>query len=94
MRIIYRLHARQQMAERGVSPAEVRDAFDAGTVIERTHHPGRPFPTRLLLWWSGQRRPLHLLVADDPVGIHYVITVYEPTLDRWQSDFSTRRERP
>ena len=93
MRIIYRLHARQQMAERGVSPADVRGALAAGKVIESRQHEGRPFPTRLLLWWSGQR-PLHVLVADDPAGIHYVITVYEPTLDRWQPDFSTRRERP
>lgn len=93
MRIIYRLHARQQMAERGFTPADVREALITGTIVERKHHAGRPFPTRLLLRWSGER-PLHVLVADDPTGVHYVITVYEPTLDRWQQDFCTRRERP
>lgn len=86
----YRLHALQKMAERGVSPEEVRTALAHGEVIEHRRREGRYLPTRLLLSWVGSE-PLHVLVADDPGGTHYVITAYHFGPDRWTSDYRTRR---
>jgi hypothetical protein len=86
----YRLHARRQMAERAISPQTIEQVLTDGEVIERAHRPGRPFPIRLLLGWV-EERPIHVLVADDPGGRHYVITVYEPTPERWSDDFRKRR---
>lgn len=92
MDIFYRLHARQQMAERGVSPADVTAIVTAGNVIDERHHAGRPFPTRILLGWI-DHRPLHVVLAVDPAGPHYVITVYEPDIARWHDDLMSRREQ-
>ncbi|MEX2621623.1 MAG: DUF4258 domain-containing protein [Egibacteraceae bacterium] len=88
----YRVHALQQMIERGITRAAVLEAVASGEAIERSHRIGRPLPTRLVLGWSGDR-PLHILIADDVAGAHYVITVYEPSTDRWEADFRTRKER-
>jgi hypothetical protein len=66
-RISFRLHALQQMVERGISRADVLRVFETGTVIEAAHHAGRPLPTRLVLGWASER-PLDVLIADDPEG--------------------------
>lgn len=91
--ISYRLHALQQMFERGMRVADVRGVIESGEVIEAHHHTGRPLPTRLLIGWIDDR-PLHVVVADHPDGTHYVITVYEPHAERWRADFRERKERP
>lgn len=91
--ISYRLHALQQMFDRGISRAEVRRVIESGEVIEADHRIGRPLPTRLLLGWIDDR-PLHVLIADDANGTHYVITVYEPHAERWGTHFRERKERP
>lgn len=91
--ISYRLHALQQMVERGITRADVQRILETGDVIEAAHRRGRPFPTRLLLGWRGDR-PLHVLVARAGDGTQYVITVYEPSGERWEADFRTRKERP
>lgn len=91
-RISYRLHALQQMVERDISRADVLHVFETGAVIESAHHVGRPLPTRLLLGWASDR-PLHVLIADDPGGTHYVVTVYQPHAQQWEPGFRTRKER-
>jgi hypothetical protein len=55
-------------------------------------HPGdQPYPSRLVLGWSGLR-PLHIVItgsaADDEL---VVITVYEPDPLLWDSGFRRRR---
>jgi hypothetical protein len=43
----------------------------------------------LYLHWS---RPLHVVVfVDDAHGEERVVTLYEPSTDRWSDDFRTRR---
>lgn len=91
--ITYRLHALQQMFDRGINRADVRGVIQSSEVIEASHRTGRPLPTRLLLGWIGDR-PLHVVIADHPDGTHYVITVYEPHAERWGADFRERKERP
>jgi hypothetical protein len=91
--ISYRLHALQQMLDRGISRPDVLGVIESGEVIEAAHRTGRPLPTRLLLGRIGGR-PLHVLVADHPDGTHYVITVYEPHAEQWRADFRARKERP
>ena len=92
--ISYRLHALQQMLDRGISRADERGVIESGEVIEASRRTGRPLPTRLLLGWIGDR-PLHVLALRTiPDGTHYVITVYEPHAERWRTDFRERKERP
>lgn len=89
---MYRLHARQQMAERGVTPADVRAVRSSGRLIGETHHAGRPFPTQIWLGWIDDRA-LHVVLAVDPEGADYVITVYQPDPDQWNDALDMRQEQ-
>lgn len=46
----------------------------------------KPYPIRLVLGWRGST-PIHVVAADSPEGDEtFVITVYEPTLERWEPE--------
>lgn len=88
--VIFRQHAYDRMYERGIAAAEVRAVLATGTEIE-TYPDDTPYPRRLLLGYT-PNGPLHVVVADDPAaGALYVVTVYRPSLLRWESDWRTRR---
>jgi len=86
---IYRTHAIERMAQRDVATDEVRDVVTDGETIE-AYPDDEPYPSRLVVGWSGDR-PLHVLVADDE-DRRIVMTVYEPDPDRWSDDFRTRED--
>lgn len=91
-RIVFRTHAIQRMFARRISEEDVRRILKTGEVIE-DYPDDRPYPSRLLLGWSGARA-IHVVAADnhdDEVAI--VITVYEPDPDRWGPDFKRRKRR-
>ena len=78
------------MMQRGITRAQVRQAILSGEVIEDYPHDS-PYPSALLLAFAGER-PLHVVVALDAASDYaYVITAYEPGLDRFEPDFRTRR---
>lgn len=62
----------------------------AAEVIEETALAGDTLKEVVLyLDWT---RPLHVVVVvDDANGEERLITVYEPSTDRWSDDFKTRR---
>ena len=79
------------MFERDIGVAEVRYVVETGEVIE-SYPADVPFPSRLLLGWSGGR-PLHVVVADNiEAGETVVITVYQPDAARWDEQFRRRKE--
>lgn len=89
-RLIFRVHAVQRMFERGVTINDVRLVLATGETIE-DYPNDTPHPSRLVLGWTGLR-PLHVVVAEDTSEREIiVITVYEPDLIRWESDFKRRR---
>ena len=78
--------------ERGITRAQVCQAILSGEVIE-DYPQDRPFPSVLVLAFVGGR-PLHVVVALDAAAAYaYVITAYEPGLERFQPDSRTRRRR-
>ncbi len=78
----YRVHAIQRMFKRGISSEDVRQALLTGEVIEEYNN-DKPYPSRLVMAWSG-KRPLHVVAADNTdEGETIVITVYEPDSDEW-----------
>lgn len=90
-KIVYRIHAIQRMFRRRVSEKEIRHLLENGEVIEK-YPEDQPFPSKLILGWSGAR-PLHVVVAENIMDQELiVITVYEPTLDKWTSDFKRRKQ--
>jgi hypothetical protein len=78
------------MVQRAISEIEVRHVIATGEIVE-DYPNDTPYPSRLVLGWSG-RRPIHVVVADnvdDQENI--VITVYEPDPAEWEPDFKRRK---
>ena len=89
-RLVFRVHAIQRMYQREISEHEVRHAIATGETVE-DYPNDTPYPSRLVLGWSG-RRPIHVVVADnvdDQENI--VITAYEPDPLEWEADFKMRK---
>lgn len=78
------------MFERGISELDVRQVLEDHVVVEE-YPDESPFPGRLLLGRVGGR-PIHVVACfDRPGHTIVIITVYEPTPDRWTSGFTKRR---
>jgi len=90
-RIIFRVHAIQRMFERNVSVQNVKKVLQSGKLVE-DYSEEMPFPSGLMLGGRGAH-PLHVVVADNKTADEaVVITVYEPDLSRWKSDFKSRKK--
>ena len=88
--LVFRVHAIQRMFEREISREDMRQVLETGTIIE-SYPDDEPYPSRLVLGWSGVR-PIHVVVADNRDEDEIiVITVYEPDPGRWEPGFSERR---
>ncbi|MDH4329200.1 MAG: DUF4258 domain-containing protein [Nitrospira sp.] len=61
--LVFRVHAIQRMFQRRISKDEVRQVVVTGEIVE-SYPTDKPFPSRLILGWSGPR-PLHVVAADD-----------------------------
>jgi hypothetical protein len=85
-------HAERQMRRRGFSETEVLQALASGEVIE-DYPDDYPDPSQLILAFVGDRA-VHVAVSyrvsRDAI---IVLTVYEPTEDRWDDGFRRRRTR-
>lgn len=91
MKIVFRIHAIQRMFERSVSVTDIRAVLESGETIEE-YPDDTPFPSRLVLGWRHER-PLHVVVANNLVDEEMImVTVYEPGLDHWESDFKRRKQ--
>lgn len=91
-RLVFRVHAIQRMFQRGISEEEVKQVIVVGETIE-TYPEDKPFPSRLMLGWSGSR-PVHVVVADNVAAQEAVIiTVYQPDPEEWETGFKRRKRR-
>lgn len=89
-RFEWRRHALERMAERGISRQSAMHVLQWGERIE-DYPEDRPYPGALFLgWWKN--KPVHVVAAfDHQHDWAYIITVYEPDLEHFQSDYRTRR---
>lgn len=89
-RLVFRIHAIQRMFQRRISMEDIRHVLVSGEIIEE-YPEDTPYPSRLVLGWSGAR-PLHVVVADNNAEREtIVITVYEPSLNEWEYGFKRRK---
>ena len=90
MALIFTTHAHRRMRLRRILVREVREALRAPVLVE-DYPEDVPYPSRLILGWVSNR-PIHLVVADEPVEGHtIVVTVYEPDPEQWEPGFQRRR---
>ncbi|HXX74744.1 MAG TPA: DUF4258 domain-containing protein [Nitrospiraceae bacterium] len=91
-RLVFRVHAIQRMFQRRISKEEVKQVIATGETIE-TYATDKPFPSRLILGWSGSR-PIHVVAADDAHAQETIIvTVYQPDAVEWETGFKRRKPR-
>lgn len=86
-RVVFSGHAVQRMFERGIGRDDVLAVIAQGETIAE-YADDKPYPSRLLLGAVGAK-PLHVIV--EAAALCIVVTVYEPTLERWSGDFRTRK---
>jgi len=88
--LIFRLHALQQMFQRGISDREIRELLKYGTIIEE-YADDLPYPS-CLVSGAANGRPIHAVMAYNNVDREaIVITAYEPDPDTWSDMFTRRR---
>lgn len=90
--IIFKKHALARMLERRIESGYIIQALENCSIIEE-YHDDRPYPSCLLLGYSGNR-PLHIVLSCDPgTEIIFIITIYEPSAELWEGDYKTRRRK-
>jgi hypothetical protein len=88
--VVYKQHAFIRMIQRKISKEEVLRALAEGETI-RLYPDDTPYPSELILHWSGPR-PLHVVVATNVARQEkIVVTVYEPNLNRWEDGFRRKK---
>ncbi len=91
--IKYTNHAIEFMAMRGIKEEEVENAVINGKAIEN-YPDDKPYPSKLVFALLNDR-PLHLILAlDEKTKTCFVVTVYEPNLEKFENDFITRKKKP
>ncbi len=92
MTITFTGAANRKMAARDFARPDVEAIVMSGRVI-REYPDDRPFPSRLVLGWIGDR-PVHVVYAvNEADDERIVISVYEPDPTQWTADFTTRIDR-
>ena len=89
-KIKWTLHSLKRIRERKILSSAVIDSILQGEAIIH-YHDDKPFPS-YLVFNKDSISPLHVVASADADTV-YIITAYVPTLDEWESDYKTKRER-
>ena len=87
--IIFSRHALNQMINRNISPAEIKEAIIYGEIL-RSYPEDKPYMSWLILKFV-MNRPLHVVVSKDEIKRCIVITAYEPDPETWNDDFKSKK---
>ncbi len=88
----YRVHSLERMVEQNISFEELDEVFLDMELVE-TYPEDTPFPSCLVLGYTKQREPLHLVYAVDEIEEKvYIITIYKPDQRKWQKDYKRRKK--
>ena len=84
----FTLHALERIIERGIQPAEIKEAILNGEVIES--YPEDKYGPSCLIFGKCTRKILHIQCSQDPV---WIITAYDPTLtpEKWDQNYKKRK---
>lgn len=87
----WRKHTLIRLAERNIAQDKILEVILNGEVIE-DYPQDKPFPS-CLIFKVVEDIPYHVVVGYDAVNKRtYIITAYNPTLDKFELDFKTRRK--
>jgi hypothetical protein len=92
-RIAFKKHCVLRMNERKIRADEIRNTLTNGEIIE-AYPDDRPLQSYLVLGTTEKERPIHAVVAADMADrMLWVITVYIPDPDEWDSEFRRRKKQ-
>ena len=82
-------HILSRCYQRNISYTDIKHAIFNGTIIEQYEN-DYPYPSCLVLGKTTTNKILHVVVG---IGNNklWLITAYEPSLDKWNKDMKTRR---
>ncbi len=90
MKVNFSNHALFRMFQRSINPDIIFSGITNGKIIQ-TYPDDTPYPSKLFLHWD-ENRPIHILASEDEESkILYIITVYEPDIEKWNDTFTERR---
>ena len=84
------LHAAKRLEQRNILLGDVLACIQIGEIIEQ-YPEDYPYPSCLILGLSLKDEYLHVVVGSDFETL-WIITAYYPDVDKWESDFKTRKE--
>jgi predicted neuraminidase len=88
----YRVHAIQRIFERDISEEDVQKTVLEGRVIE-SYPDDMPYPSILALGYT-QKGVLHVVYAKNKSdNTIIVITAYRPDPEKWNDDYTIRKNR-
>lgn len=86
----YTLHAAQQRIARGIRRSEVEQVLTSGEVIE--NYPNHHYEHACLVYGiTKQGKVIHAVCSLN--NIVDIITLYEPSEEKWLADMKTRRKK-
>ena len=92
-KIVWSLHAIKKLRIEGLRKKEVETSLKECIIIEDYSMEGRPFPGCLVLGFINST-PVHSVIAiDKDFDRIFIITVYKPSLERWEYDWKTRKKQ-
>ncbi|MDZ7760769.1 MAG: DUF4258 domain-containing protein [Desulfovermiculus sp.] len=90
-KVAFKRHCVLRMRQRSISVDELKEAMLHAEVVEY-YEDDYPFPSSLILGFTASQRPLHAVIAmDQKSDFLWIITLYEPTIQKWEADFKKRR---
>lgn len=87
--VIYSKHFVDRCRERDIQLGEAENAILTGEIIEEYPN-DYPFPSCLILGTDFGHNSLHVVCSQSKDYL-YMISVYHPSPDKWESDMRTRK---
>ncbi|MDE6724881.1 MAG: DUF4258 domain-containing protein [Ruminiclostridium sp.] len=83
-------HAFLQLKARNIKLADIYAGIENGEIIEQYPN-DKYYPSCLILYFRMNGKPVHFVCGMGDNRI-YIITAYNPDLERWESDYKTRKK--
>jgi len=89
-KVKWTLHALKRVRDRKILFESVINTILSGKIIEQ-YEDDKPLPS-CLIFNGDYDAPLHIVACTDNTTVT-IITAYVPTLDEWDNDYATRKEK-
>lgn len=88
--VIVSEHASERFRQRCIKARDIKQAVFNGEIIEQ-YPDDFPFPSCLILGKTTNGKDIHIVMSDEG-NMSRIITAYYPDVNKWSSDFKTRKE--